>query len=374
MKKTKEGSQPCGCEPDLHCCTPWISECCFTTCEQALRYYYEVIKCLADKDHYYPIMDCNCNTYGIRFYCGCKEEIRQRPERETPIVVSHDRKEINCCGEIVAFNPQCYTTPAMACEAINRAKRLINAEGLHLVEHILLRPHCRESDCKCIIDSCPPNTCLEDFSWNLSEEDPCKEGKSYCFVPGADPYSFVATVVLPSWPERFRKKENRQLVEKLLYREMPAHILLRILWLTPQDVCRFEGIYRQWTKWLALKPVCADYEPACKLINFLFNYNFHCFECEDCEPCAPGESNDPCGFLNDEKADPNEYVNEINNLYCWNTICAPTADAQNSYDQPESPYDHVEPIAVEEDIHPVAEHGCDRGRYGRSRKKNRRTL
>lgn len=332
----------CGCESDLQCCTSWISECCFTTCAEALRYYYQVIECLADKDHYYPIMDCNCNSYGIRFYCECSDDIRQRSERENSDK-SHPTRQVNsCCGEIVAYNPQCYTTPAMACEAIDRAKRLINAEGLHLVEHILLRPHCRESDCKCIIGSCPPDTCLKDFEWELPAEDPCAKEKKYCFVPGADPYSFIATVALPAWPERFRKNENRQIVEKLLYREMPSHILLRILWLTPQDLCKFESIYHQWTKWLALKPVCADYEPACRLINFLFNEDLRCFECEGCEPCAPGSVNDPCDFLKDEHPDPNAYVNELNNLYCWNNICRPA----------ESAHDRAESLT---DTHPVAE-------------------
>jgi len=306
---------PCGCEPDLECCTPWISECCFNSCDEALAYYYKAIECLAEKEHYYPVMDCQCNTYGIRFHCDCITG------EQTPNDQSNGVSQ-TCCSEVVAFNPQHYTTPAMACDAVARARRFINAEGLHLVEHILLRPHCREGDCQCLIDRCLPDNCQENFEWTVSANDPCTKDERYRFVPGADPYSFVATVVLPAWPERFRKKENREALEQLLYREMPAHIMARILWLTPQELCRFESLYRSWTKWLAQKPVCTEGQPACGLIEFLFKSDFHCFDCDECQPCAPPESSDLCQFSRAYDADPNAYVNAINALYCWNTICS----------------------------------------------------
>jgi hypothetical protein len=136
--------------------------------------------------------------------------------------------------------------------------------------------------------------------------------------------------VMPIWPERFRKKENRELVEKIIYREMPAHILPRILWLSPQDLCLFESIYRPWTKWLAHKPVCVDYPPACELIKFLFDYPFHCFDCDDCEPCPPGPTVNPCNFMQaPDEVVPNRYVNEINKLFCWNEICPPPVQEQH---------------------------------------------
>jgi hypothetical protein len=321
-------ADPCGCDgTDQECCTAWISECCFNTCTEALRHYDDVLDCLADKDHYYPTLDCDCKSYGIRFFCECHHHERESSVHEQPsktIAGRYNPYTIRdgCCNEVLAYNPQCYTTPGAACLAMDRAKRLINAEGIHLVEHILLRPHCREGDCKCIIEPCPDNeTCK--FVWNIFGDDPCENSKHFCFVPGTDPYSFMVTVALPAWPERFRKKENRQLVEKLIYREMPAHIMTRILWLTPQDLCLFESIYRQWTKWLAHKPVCTDNLPPCRLIRFLFNYPFHCFDCDDCEPCPPGNAVDPCQFFGAANDVPNRFANEINKLYCWNEICPP---------------------------------------------------
>jgi hypothetical protein len=335
--------QPCGCnEKQNHincCCTAWVSECCFETCEEAFEYYYKIIGCLAEIKNYYTVFDCECGPYGIRFYCDCNEEKRQPHENHdvAGLPVYNDansnekRSKLHCCNEILAFNPQCYTSSKMVCEAIERAKILINAEGLHLVEHILLRPHCVDEDCNCIIETCREGDPC-DFEWTLSQDDPCVKDKKYCFVPGSDPYSFIATAILPAWPERFRKKGNRQLVEQMLYREMPAHVMLRILWVTPKDLCQFENIYYQWVRWSAGKNICVDYNPPCRLIDFLFHHEFDCFDCEECIPCeSSSNAPDPCNFSKEQAEDPNRYLNEINNLYCWPLIC-PEAEAAIAHD------------------------------------------
>lgn len=243
-----------------------------------------------------------------------------------------DRGNTTCCNEIIAFNPQYYTTPQMVCDAADRARGLINAEGLHLIEHILLRPHCTDGDCKCIIQPCGYQADCE-FEWDMPKDDPCTRDEKICFIPGADPYSFTATVILPVWPERFRNKGNRQIMENMLYREAPAHVMLRVLWLTPEDLCRFEYLYRNWRKWLANKMVCNEPDPACRLIEFLFERRsrenreprkFYCFEGEDCIPCADQTTaDDICAGTKETEKDPNEYVNTINALYCWPYICPP---------------------------------------------------
>src|SRR6185437_3414964 len=81
------------------------------------------------------------------------------------------------------------------------------------------------------------------------------------FRPGADPYSFVATVVLPAWPIRFQKPENRLQLEAILQREAPAHVLLRILWLCPHELCRFEWMYKKWIFWLG-QSACSEFDRA----------------------------------------------------------------------------------------------------------------
>lgn len=341
---TMENPKPCGCGSDTAvddcscCCTAWVSECCFDSESEALDYYLHIVPCLSDSANYYPVFGCDCDNYGIRFYCNCEAEKHSKEfvNQPDPNEMQRTGKKAHCCNEIVAYNPQHYTNPSMVCDAIKRAKSLINAEGLHLVEHILLRPHCMEGDCKCIIQTCDIKTNCE-FTWELPKGDPCTSKKCYCYVPGADPYSFLATVVLPAWPERFRTKGNRQIIEQLLYREVPSHIMLRILWLSPKDMCRYEGLYKNWTRWLAGKKICDNGDPACSLIDFLFKHTsneqenphtFDCFECDECTPCEETAETDTCAAFKEPPADPNLYVNEINRLFCWPVICDETKSVQ----------------------------------------------
>ncbi len=336
----KHEEDECDC-----CCVSWVSECCFDSCKEALDYYYKVMKCLAEREHYLPVFNCECGPFGIRFFCDCdghngqfrvtKSSQQQAGISQQAIVRGHAnvRGLSQCCNEVVATNPQCYSHPGMVCKAVERAKQLVNAEGLHLVEHILLRPHCagKGNDCDCVINPCDDEKKCA-FEWVVPGDDPCDQNEcgdpnNYCFVPGADPYSFIATALLPAWPERFRKKENREWVEQVLYREMPSHIMLRVLWVSPQDLCRFESLYRNWTRWLAGKRVCGDGDPPCDLIRFLFGHDgvpWHCFDCSDCNPCSEtGVMPDPCGFTTANEKDSNHYVNTINRLYCWQPVCPP---------------------------------------------------
>ncbi len=71
-------------------------------------------------------------------------------------------------------------------------------------------------------------------------------------IPGADPYSFWATVVIPWWGSRFRNIEFRQFVEKTLRREAPAHVGLRIGWLGARQMTELEIQYRAWLESNAL--------------------------------------------------------------------------------------------------------------------------
>jgi hypothetical protein len=110
--------------------------------------------------------------------------------------------------------------------------------------------------------------------------------EAVCFKPGHDPYSFIATVALPAWPARFRTKENRSLVESLLQKEAPAHVLLRILWLTPHDLCCFEKHLKKWLVWMAYQKSCGGDYSACEFLKFLFDQEFECLDdtviCDTC--------------------------------------------------------------------------------------------
>ncbi len=153
----------------------------------------------------------------------------------------------------------------------------------------------------------------------MDDEDPCIDENNICFVPGTDPYSFIATIALPAWPERFRKPENRKLIENIFYQEAPAHVLLRILWLAPHDFCCFEGQYKNWNRWLARKKTCAEDFSTCYFLELLFDRNYECLdECEFCMPCDGGSDQPnqcfPKGSLN---AEPDLYLSQINDLFCW---------------------------------------------------------
>jgi hypothetical protein len=294
-------NDPCGCNGrkpgnDESCQIAWKSVCCFDTCRDAFEFYYKILPLLLNYQNYHPVYDCDCGPYRI---------------------------ELLARHEIIASNPQSYSTPAMNCEAGERSIKLLNAEGLHLVEHILLRPQCEE-DCKCSFyeEHCDDKTHCH-FTWEIpGEEDPCLGQKNICFVPGVDPYSFIATIALPAWPARFRRMENRQLLENILYREAPAHVLIRILWLAPHDLCCFETHFKKWNRRLGQKTICADNNPACEFLNFLFETNFECLkDCTECPPCktdVPPPS--PCVILNDHVVKTTgefEILNQLNELYCW---------------------------------------------------------
>jgi methylase of polypeptide subunit release factors len=288
----------------------WLSTNSFTTDQQVLDFLGTVNSCLAEPDNYKHVFDCSCGPYGIQL--NCDDILR------------------------VAFNPQYYSTPEMVCDAVKRAKELINAEGIHLVEHILLRPR-TDPELACALKPCVEGqkkiTCSP-WPWKPGgEKDPCDPITDEIeFSPGADAYSFIATVVLPAWPERFRTAHNRQILENLLYQEAPAHVLLRILWLAPKDLDLFESHFRNWTTWnssvyRAYKD-CITENPTCDLVDFLFRSDFECLHaCADCTPEMVAIAKDtgcdaPVG--NDDQCTGVTITNNINELFCWETVdCIP---------------------------------------------------
>jgi uncharacterized protein YegP (UPF0339 family) len=288
-------TDPCGCGQELppdgpDCYVAWIGGC-YNSCDEAFHALAALPEKFKDETRYRAVFDCACGAYRIEFI-----------ERE----------------DIVAVNPQCYTTREMVCEAVERARRLINCEGLHLVEHILLRPRCPE-DCNCLIPSSPDAACH--FVWKTTEEDPCKPASSDpCFIPGSDPYSCIATVVLPAWSRRFRSAANRQLVETILYREAPSHILLRILWLSPKDCCRFESQFRLWLRWLANKKNRCNPFDMCSFIGLLFRNDLDCWWPEEyCAPCGNQVTQSPCDELNNRQELGTGCNLTVNDIYDWNT-------------------------------------------------------
>jgi hypothetical protein len=210
-------TRDCGCPPtpggDNLCYAAWIGRAPFRTAWDAWNAWVDLLPALADDRNYRPVFTKEIGQYEI---------------------ILQERKTL------VACNPQRYPYAQFDIGAMERATARINAEGMHLVEHLLLRnargyapiPVCTSNDpCASV--------------WAQSATDPT--GTNFMeFQAGADPYSFILTVALPAWPARFRTPANRALLESIIQRETPAHILPRILWLTPRDMCRFEHFYRGW--------------------------------------------------------------------------------------------------------------------------------
>ncbi len=336
------------CKPSCH--VAWKSDCCFDDCCKALDFYLQSVFLLRTHEHYKPINDCDCMSYRIGIYPPLslkdKNEFLHKYKTfasETNWVCKTNKEDgtntnennvpnnetLVCTSEIIAINPQQYPNNLMACEAIDRAKKLINSEGLHLVEHILLRPHCPETDLsgnrKYTDCEGQPTTHLANeichFKWeSRDKEDPCPDNEAACFTPGCDPYSFIATVALPAWPQRFRSKESRQIVEKLLQREAPAHVLLRILWLRPRDFCCFEYYFKLWTHWLG-KKLCKDFEyQHSEFLHLLFKKDFDDtkeYECKECSPCSCANEKESCFEDEDEKCKDVTVLKNVNQLFGW---------------------------------------------------------
>ena len=99
--------------------------------------------------------------------------------------------------------------------------------GLHLIEHILLRP--RDKSFELL------KVCLHDC------DCPCE----------LDPYSFRASVVLPYWPQHFDDMNFRHYFENKIREEAPAHVMLKICWLNNDLMREFEIRYKKWIEALA---------------------------------------------------------------------------------------------------------------------------
>ena len=311
----QDDEAPCGCgeqpkEEPTACYVAWKSRDTFATCDEALEALQAMLPLLRHYENYRPLFDCDCYEFGIALHYGPGAEY-----------VDPDQRFSAEAGAMIAHNPQCYTSPEMVCAAVERAWKLINSEGLHVVEHILLRPRCAE-DCQCpsIDERCDDLTDGCAWAWSEPNGDSCAQRPDVCFVPGADPYSFIATVALPAWPVRFRTSESRQRLENILYREAPAHVLLRILWLAPHDFCCFEQHYQRWGRWLARKKNCREPFSYCDFLEFLFHRNFKCPDNDD--PCSSPSENRPTDdfcFANDseELTEEERFQDQVHRLYCW---------------------------------------------------------
>lgn len=156
--------------------------------------------------------------------------------------------------KIVAVHPRTYTTTSERDAAWQNVRQHIHTEGMHLVEHLLLRPRFGENE---LSEDDKKDLLLPSYLIRNEEDkepeieikgfDPTDDDDSFDdYIMGADPYSFWLTVVLPHWSARFRDLDFRDFFEGTLRREAPAHIGLNIVWVTPSEMQKFEKVWRKW--------------------------------------------------------------------------------------------------------------------------------
>jgi uncharacterized protein YegP (UPF0339 family) len=154
-------------------------------------------------------------------------------------------------GSIIATGVEAYTDQEGASGFINTViKNMAPAcdeEGMHLIEHFLLRPYF-------FPPALPPETPEEVYRLlQVCLPDDC------LFCGEEDPYSFRVTIVLPYWPQRFRDSNFRRFFEMLARREAPAHVHVKVCWISFTDMYKLEAAYQEWLN--ALKSYRKDQQP-----------------------------------------------------------------------------------------------------------------
>jgi hypothetical protein len=143
-------------------------------------------------------------------------------------------------GEIIATRKQSFATKAAAesarDEIIAFGLKLVAADKVYVVEHLLLRPRNVPSadfpDGDPLLSICIPGDC------QLCGEE--------------DPYSFRLTVVLSGETGIANSGiEFRRFAEQTIRLEVPAHLGVKICWVSNKQLAEFENVYCDWLAELA---------------------------------------------------------------------------------------------------------------------------
>ena len=220
----------------------------------------------------------------------------------------------------LASHPYAYEKKVDSIRATKRLQACIEDEGIHVLEHILLRlrknvvfegtpreKYVLPDTCD-TLPICPDPSCILDWELDPDLSDPCydpdEDSSNFIqYVPGTDPYSYWATVVLPSWTMRFQTEERRLFFKEMLYQEVPALVGLNIAWLSPMHMCKFEEKYKLWLEWLRdPNHTCGDSE---RILRDMI-------EC-----IAHLQNDEPCGVADPDgnQYDPDSCIQEVDNLF-----------------------------------------------------------
>jgi hypothetical protein len=161
-----------------------------------------------------------------------------------------------------SFAAHFYSSKQQRDDSIQTIQKLVNDEGLHVLEHILLRPRQPWVDPKIDPEAVPEHFLPIDVDPDAAKNPDLEAFTSAC----QDPYSFWVSIILPYWPTRFQDIKFRRFVERTLRLEAPAHIVLKIAWINAQQMYEFETAYRAWLEQLAAMTCVGE---ACDLVGSL---------------------------------------------------------------------------------------------------------
>lgn len=108
----------------------------------------------------------------------------------------------------------------------------------HFLEHILLRVPTLNQEILDRLES--DNIPIELLS--ICVEDACTACGGY------DPYSFTASLILPSWIKVYSDMHYRDYIEELIRRETPTTVVLRICWIDQESMKDYEEAIEKWWK------------------------------------------------------------------------------------------------------------------------------
>lgn len=82
------------------------------------------------------------------------------------------------------------------------------------------------------------NSKLLTFSFSTKYEN--------CYVNISNPFSYIISIILPTWATKFQNKGFKAYLEEYLYQELPAHLVVNIRWLDFDDMTTFEAVYNDY--------------------------------------------------------------------------------------------------------------------------------
>jgi hypothetical protein len=118
-------------------------------------------------------------------------------------------------------------------------------EGMFLIENLLLL----DKNKKEFMPICTDPNCTE-----------CND---------TDPYSFRVSIVMPAYSNRFLDMDFRNYTERVLREEMPAHLLLKVCWVSNEQLLELEEAYKDWLLVKANAKEDADSKILKRLIEIL---------------------------------------------------------------------------------------------------------